>query len=270
MAGSKGKKKNTSAPRPSSRILVDIDRLADILSQCQVPSVAMEDQEAPEPSPRFILTRSAKKDLAVPAAAPQIPLDASLVTPAKSPSAPPSPARSSAPHRPAAQLRVFAHQSPPAAANTFGGLATAPDTVFATTSSTPDVTEDPSADQAGSGALGKRGGARNERDARGVSPPLADRHVSQAAPVPSEPSRVAPQTSAARNLARKPSKSKEKEAAFLDLKERSDAAQSFDDIASIFKATIRLMKDYKSTAPTSACFSALEALESRLENHLLK
>ncbi|KAJ7101902.1 hypothetical protein C8R44DRAFT_887698 [Mycena epipterygia] len=61
--------------------------------------------------------------------------------------------------------------------------------------------------------------------------------------------------------------SKEKEAAFLDLKTRSESAGSFDDIASIFQSLVRLMRDYKSSAPTAACFAALDALGSRLENH---
>ncbi|KAJ7455443.1 hypothetical protein FB451DRAFT_1407760 [Mycena latifolia] len=46
---------------------------------------------APEPSPRFVLTRAAKKDLATSAAAPSLSPDALLVSPPKPPSAHPRP-----------------------------------------------------------------------------------------------------------------------------------------------------------------------------------
>ncbi|KAJ7811254.1 hypothetical protein B0H13DRAFT_1926869 [Mycena leptocephala] len=64
-----------------------------------------------------------------------------------------------------------------------------------------------------------------------------------------------------------PSKSKEKETAFLDLKTLADSAESFDDLVSAFKAVVQLFRDYKSSAPTSAAFAALESVQTRLENH---
>ncbi|KAJ7466074.1 hypothetical protein FB451DRAFT_1178905 [Mycena latifolia] len=111
----------------TAKILVSVDDLRAILSEQQEPSVAAN--EPPAQSPRFILTRAAtKKELAAPATFPSIPPDASLVTPPKSLSPQPSPARSTAPHRPAAQLRVFAEQSPAASKNAFSALADASNT----------------------------------------------------------------------------------------------------------------------------------------------
>ncbi|KAJ7923935.1 hypothetical protein B0H13DRAFT_1864411 [Mycena leptocephala] len=63
------------------------------------------------------------------------------------------------------------------------------------------------------------------------------------------------------------SKSKEKEMAFAQLKERSTAAASFDELVGAFKALVTLMRDYRTSAPTVACFDALDAIHHRLENH---
>ncbi|KAJ7101903.1 hypothetical protein C8R44DRAFT_887699 [Mycena epipterygia] len=147
-----GKAGSRSKPRPSL-VTVDINKLGDILSQCLVQSAAVKEAaDGPDVPPRFILTRAAKK-LAGSSAAPSLPLDASLISPAKSAPVFLTPKRDSPPHRPAAQLRVFAEQVTPAATNPFAVLASAPDTVLTTEARYPDVTEDACADQAGSGAL---------------------------------------------------------------------------------------------------------------------
>ncbi|KAJ7934997.1 hypothetical protein B0H13DRAFT_1854705 [Mycena leptocephala] len=52
-----------------------------------------------------------------------------------------------------------------------------------------------------------------------------------------------------------------------NIKVRSDSAQSFDDLAATFKDLVRLMRDYKSSSPTAACFSAFDALQMRLEKY---
>ncbi|KAJ7440726.1 hypothetical protein FB451DRAFT_1191376 [Mycena latifolia] len=171
MAGDR-KGARTKKARPS-QILVSVEDLRAILSEHQEPSVA--GKEPPAQSPRFILTRAAtKKDLAEPATLPSLPPDASLVTPPKSLSPQPSPARSTAPHRPAAQLRVFAEQSPAASTNAFSALA--------------DVT----------------------------------------------------------NVL---------------------AAASLDELAKAFRELTGLIRDYRKSAPTTACLDALDAVQSRLDAH---
>ncbi|KAJ7930162.1 hypothetical protein B0H13DRAFT_1858992 [Mycena leptocephala] len=185
MAGGRGSR--NKKPRPSL-VTLDLDQLRDPLSPSQAPSAAVK--EAPAPSARFILTRGARRDLATSPAAPSLPPDASLVSPPKSSSVPASP--KPPPHRPAAQLRVFAETGSPAS-NSFSALADAPDTP--------------------------------------------------------------------------PSKAKEKAAAFLNIQARSTAAESLDDMAGIFKDLVALMRDYKSSSPTAACFQALDSIQSRLENH---
>ncbi|KAJ7138775.1 hypothetical protein C8R43DRAFT_955249 [Mycena crocata] len=244
------KAKKTGA-RPSL-VAVDLDKLCDLFSARQEPSAAVgEVEEAP------------KKELAESSAAAALPPDASLVSPPKSPSVPPSPARPSIPHRPAPQLRVFATD---AHANAFSVLAEDPDIVLHTECS-PDVTPEPRAGLAGSGARGKRGGTCNERNVRDSSPPLADRQDTLPAPVASD-AFLPPVTSApAVSKSSKAIKSKEKETAFTALKIRSENATTFGELANSFKALVQLMKDYRSSAPTVACFEALDALQGRLGYH---
>ncbi|KAJ7930244.1 hypothetical protein B0H13DRAFT_2309713 [Mycena leptocephala] len=258
MAGGRGPR--NKKPRPSL-VTLDLDQLRDLLSPSQAPSAAVK--EAPAPSARFILTRGAKRDLATSPAAPSLPPDASLVSPPKSSSVPASP--KPPPHRPAAQLRVFAETGSPAS-NSFSALADAPDTVLGTESETrppKDVTAAPRADQAGSGTRKKRGGAVAESSTQGLSPPPGGRQVTSTAPpvTSHSPSQQTPETN------QPPCKAKEKAAAFLNIQARSTAAESLDDMAGIFKDLVALMRDYKSSSPTAACFQALDSIQSRLENH---
>ncbi|KAJ7695813.1 hypothetical protein B0H16DRAFT_1750586 [Mycena metata] len=248
MAG-KGKKRFPKQPRPSL-VTVDIDKLRDILSLCQEPPEAVK--EAPSANPRFILTRRATRaraGLAGPSVPPTLPPDASLVSPPRSPVAPPSPRPV---HRPAPQLRVFAHQPDPASAtNAFAALASALDTSFA--SDTPDVTLDLRADQSGSGAQGKRGGANPN-----LPPPLADRHVTLPAPVTSD---EAPRASAPCSTPKQ-----EKKTAFLTCKDHALAANSLEELATAFRGLVSLIREYKKSGPTAECFEALDAVQERLDN----
>ncbi|KAJ7749223.1 hypothetical protein B0H16DRAFT_1847430 [Mycena metata] len=169
MAG-KGKVRSQKQPRPSL-VTVDIDKLRDILSQCQEqPAAAIE-----APSANFrgvrVLMRRARKILAGSLAAPLLPLNASLVSPPRSPSLTPSPKPV---HRPAPQLRIFAHQaSCTGAENLFSALASAAATSL--TEETHTNTPIPCWER----RQRKRGGANPN-----LPPPLADRHPHPAKPIP--------------------------------------------------------------------------------------
>ncbi|KAJ7089131.1 hypothetical protein C8R44DRAFT_892507 [Mycena epipterygia] len=263
--GGNRKSPRTKSARPSL-ITVNLEDLRKILSERPSPSATVG-EEAPVPSPpRFILTRAATR-LAEPPATPVLPPDASLVTPPKSPSSPPSPARNDTPYRPPPQLRVYAEKKLATAANAFSALADASDTVLASDLQTPDVTKAPRADQAGSGALGKRGGTINGPSARGLSPPLADRHVTQPAPATYDAAAQSPTQKRAPDPPAVPSAGKEKQAAFVALKDGALAATSFDELAKSFRELVAMIRDYRKSAPTAACLDALNAIQSRLDAH---
>jgi hypothetical protein len=61
--------------------------------------------------------------------------------------------------------------------------------------------------------------------------------------------------------------SREKEASFVGLKERALAAGTLDDLATSLHDLVRLMRDYRTSAPTVACFEALDAVQARLDSH---
>ncbi|KAJ7480905.1 hypothetical protein FB451DRAFT_1447020, partial [Mycena latifolia] len=63
------------------------------------------------------------------------------------------------------------------------------------------------------------------------------------------------------------SAAKEKQAAFVALKDNALAATSLDELAKSFRELIVLIRDYRKSAPTTACLDALDAVQSRLDAH---
>ncbi|KAJ7080674.1 hypothetical protein C8R44DRAFT_862807 [Mycena epipterygia] len=127
------------------------------------------------------------------------------------------------------------------------------------------VTAGTSADHDDSGARGKRGEAVTE-STRGLSPPRGDRQV----PGPASPvTDAAPAPSQNRSAVRSPSTSaiKEKQAAFLALKDNALAATSLDDLVSSFRELVTLIRDHRKSGTITACLDALDAVQSRLDAH---
>ncbi|KAJ7457330.1 hypothetical protein FB451DRAFT_1183233 [Mycena latifolia] len=60
---------------------------------------------------------------------------------------------------------------------------------------------------------------------------------------------------------------REKQAAFIALKDGALAATSLDELAKSFRELIGLIRDYRKSAPTAACLDALDAVQSRLDAH---
>ncbi|KAJ7923897.1 hypothetical protein B0H13DRAFT_1864516 [Mycena leptocephala] len=61
--------------------------------------------------------------------------------------------------------------------------------------------------------------------------------------------------------------SKEKQSAFLTLKDSALAATSLDDLAAAFRDLVTLIRDHRKSAPTTACLDTLNAFQSRLDAH---
>ncbi|KAJ7455459.1 hypothetical protein FB451DRAFT_1516071 [Mycena latifolia] len=173
--------------------------------------------------------RAAKKDLATSAAAPSLPPDATLVSPPKPPSAHPRP-RAFPPR--IAPHRVYSPNTHPLRPQTCCLLLRARTTPPSPPNRPPM-------------------GGNQRVQCSGIVSAFGGQARNSACPVP----------------AHKPLRSKQKEKVFRDLQARSEAAQSFDNMASTFKGLVQLMRDYMSSALTAACFAALDALESRLVNH---
>ncbi|KAJ6617345.1 Endonuclease/exonuclease/phosphatase [Mycena sp. CBHHK59/15] len=199
-------------PKAPSRL----DRLASLISTEQEPSAAVLEEVVHQPS------RSTCAKAKTPAhVLPTLPPNTKVVHPPKSLLKEFS-TRETPPHRPAPQLSYFAtfsNGTPSPTRNPFT-VADAPDTVLSDTHS-PDVTSDTRSGQASSDRR-RRGGIDGEL-ARSLSPPLADRQD---------------HLPARRRNPRNRQKSKEKETAFLDLKSRSEAAESFDELASLLTKTV--------------------------------
>jgi hypothetical protein len=194
---------------------------------------------------------------------PPIPPDASLINPPHTPKAKTRQKRKKPTHRPAPQISVTARVGTGRSANSFQVLADIDDATNEQVQpeSSHKVTADTRAASNGDGARRKRGGT----DTRGLSPPRGDRQVPESVP-PVTSTTHAPQ---ARSAAAPPraAMSREKEALFVGLKERALAASSLDDLATSLCDLVRLMRDYRTSAPTVACFDALDAVQARLDNH---
>ncbi|KAJ7058634.1 hypothetical protein C8F01DRAFT_1255783 [Mycena amicta] len=201
--------------------------LGVILASLQTPSEAVHDEH--RRSPRFASNDSPVE--------PTIPADASLVRAPNSLSKPTSPKtkhqRSN--HRPAPQVQITVELD--------------------TEHRTPrKVTPDERADS--SGSCGKRGGV-----VEGLPPPPSNRHVPSSIPsvtLPGHPPTVIPKGKA-------PTALKEKQDAFLKIKERTMGVELLHELAATFSGLVDLMYDHRNSAPIVACFDALRATQSRLD-----
>ncbi|KAJ7831939.1 hypothetical protein B0H14DRAFT_2592364 [Mycena olivaceomarginata] len=101
------------------------------------------------------------------------------------------------------------------------------------------------------------------------APRRSPRHATNASmPIPSLPpdaSLVNPPNTPKKRGRPRNNEKQEKQAAFLALRDRANAAGSMDDIATTFRDLVSLMRDYRKTGPTAACFESLNAVHARLE-----
>ncbi|KAJ7141493.1 hypothetical protein C8R44DRAFT_727077 [Mycena epipterygia] len=204
--------KHTAKPCLS---LINIDVLSALISQ----SVVQEASPASAASTTTLV--------------PELPSDTSLVHPPNSLKKTTPQARKTHTHKPSPQVNIYTGgKGKNRTTNASQPLA---DTSDSSMESLPHVTTATSADQEGSGARGKRGGAVTGCNAQGLSPP--------------------------------PSGSCPGVCTYHVAHSQEHLATSLDEIANTFSAFVTLMKDYRLSAPTTACFAVLDRIEERLVNH---
>ncbi|KAJ7822150.1 hypothetical protein B0H13DRAFT_2376775 [Mycena leptocephala] len=245
-----------ASPRRSH---ISLDVLEAFLEShaAQEPSAAVPEEARPR--------RSSRKTKLTSPPAPILPPDASLINPPNSPKAKTRSKRKETTHRPSPQITVTAKVGSGRSANAFSVLAEDP--VITEDDALPQkVTAVTRAGHVGSGARGMRGGTGTE-STRGLSPPRGDRQVP--GPVPPVTDTGAPSLPQRPPTARSPiaTASKEKQSAFLTLKDSALAATSFDDLAAAFRDLVTLIRDHRKSAPTTACLDTLNAFQSRLDAH---